>query len=117
MADSKIIKFHDLEVPIDSLIFPKGRRVSHCWGKNWTRVDVSISDFDTSYEGLFAAWIEENLSGARYNIFTSKMQSHKTFRHDSDFIHFSEGRVTIGFENHDDAIMFKLLDGHLAHKQ
>lgn len=106
-----MIKFHDLTVKASDLINPGGRRVTHQWGKSWTRIEVSVSDMWES-PGKIANWIEHNLSGGRYGLFYTEDRDRPAERSwDRNY------KLIIGFEVEDDALMFKLLDGHVAHHE
>ena len=111
-----MIKFHELEVDAKDLIKPKGRRVHHCWGRNWTRIEMLIPDTWDSPTKI-ADWIDSNLSNGRYGFFYMKDKCRNNNDNDLAF-HWNDAQVlVIGFENEDDALMFKLLDGHLAHEE
>ena len=108
-----MIKFHDLTVNASDLISPSGRRVAHQWGRSWTRIEVAIPDMWES-PGKISAWIEQNLSGGRFGLFYTEDKDRPTNpSHTWD----RNYKLIIGFEVEDDALMFKLLDGHVAHHE
>lgn len=105
-----MVKFFDLEVDPTNLVKPHGRRAKHAWGKHWTRIQVEIPEQHTA-PGKIAAWIEENLSGGLYGLFYKEDKNNPSeSQWEKNYI------LIIGFEDENDAIMFKLLDGHKAYE-
>jgi hypothetical protein len=96
-----MIQFTGLEIDEHCL---KSRRIFAGWPVHWTRFEIQVAGHSDPVKEI-EHWIEENLSEGRYGIYAQK-------------IGFSSSTtIVLGFESNNDALMFKLLDGHLAHKQ
>jgi hypothetical protein len=97
-----MIQFTDLEVNEHNLT---KRCVATAWPIHWTRIEIQVSHYLDNPVKELAAWIEENLSEGKYGIYAQKLA-------------FSSCMIIVlGFESNDDALMFKLLDGHTSYKK
>lgn len=106
-----MIKFYDVEIDPKELINRTGRMVTHYWGPEWTRIEISIDSDIWEAPSKISAWIEENLSEGRYGMF---------YTEDFDVPVENEWekkyKLIIGFEYQNDALMFKLIGGYEDYK-
>lgn len=105
-----MIHFHEMQVPAEEVTKPFGNKVSHHWGRDWTRIEFSIPE-TFSVPKVIEEWIENNLDGGRYGYFCTIDRSPNTNGRSRGPLAY---KMVIGFEFENDALMFKLLDGHLS---
>lgn len=107
-----MVHFKDTDISAEELVSPTGRMVSHCWGHTWTRIEIPVNSNTFNSIQHVIDWIEENLDGGRFGLFLKDASPLEPSHH--LYWEMKEQLLVIGFEEENDAIMFKLLDGHLV---
>lgn len=110
-----IVKFHNIDVNSEELINHGNREVKHCWGDSWTRIEIPIPEIWSAPKNI-ATWIENNLSEGKFGMFWVEDFNNNE---NSSNTHSWDGKnykLIIGFEYENDALLFKLLDGHVAYE-
>jgi hypothetical protein len=92
------IRFTGLTLPSSALLFEGGsRRIQAPYPANLIRYQITNTHFDSKMLEKVNKWLEDTISG-RWGSYMSNGSTH----------------MVIMFENADDAILFKLLDGDTA---
>ncbi|NJO62900.1 MAG: hypothetical protein HC836_33165 [Richelia sp. RM2_1_2] len=104
-----MINFNGVEISAEELVNLEYKRVKHCWPRTWTRIEIPIEDQWSAADDI-SNWIDHNIQGGKYGIIICEDQTYKS-RKEFDKKHIA----VLGFEFENDALMFKLLDGHIAY--
>lgn len=107
---SETVDFNGLKIRPLELVKPRWRRVESWWPKSWTRIEFQVANVWTSADQI-EAWIETNLpDGGNYGIIIINDPDQKEASGwDNKY------NAAVGFALENDALMFKLLDGHIEY--
>jgi len=110
-----MVQFYERTINNDDLL-QKGGRTNKPWPVNWTRMEIEIPDTYDAPDQIIK-FINNDMECSRWGYFTYTDDDKKnSFVSDNSFLYDIAGKniMVIGFEEEEDATMFKLMGGHEA---
>lgn len=94
------VKFTEVEIETVELLFPQGRKKRGHWPADWTRHQFTVDAGYHDVTGQIDQWLAETIEGRWGSYSVPTADGYRI--------------VVIAFEQSNDAVMFRLMDGERA---